>query len=173
MQSKTNYLTGNVDTDVTIINSLNLDDLRNICRMNQYAANLCENHITLKSRIKLVKHKVSHLMDLINTKHLGIILQPMNESEPFITYHDLMNKINITEPANEEDDTDLHPSNILNDYIIMSIRISKENNQYLLTYNLGQFLQYYDVDVTTFYANAQSLQEFLTHAYYNHLILNV
>lgn len=32
--------TGIVDTDV-IINSLNLDDLRTICRMNQYAADLC------------------------------------------------------------------------------------------------------------------------------------
>jgi hypothetical protein len=169
-----NTLTGNEDVDVKIINSFNLEDLRRVCQMNQYTANLCENHITLKSRIKQTKQKVEHVLELINSRVSGVILQPNDETETFQSFHDLMNKINITEPASEDDPNDLHPSIIFNDFTVFNITIYKNLKNYKFVYQLGDLDLYGDsmsIDGTTFDGNENQLKEFLLHIYYNKLIL--
>lgn len=163
-----NTLTGNEDVDVKIINSFNLEDLRRVCQMNQYAANLCENHDILKHRIKQTKQKVEYVLGLINNRITGIVLQSNDETEIFQSFHDLMNKINITEP------NDLHPSNVYNDYIVFNIKLYKNIKDYSLVYELGELNSYYDYyshDLTTFYVNENQLKEFLLNIYYNQLIL--
>ncbi len=83
-------LTGNEDTDVKIINSLKLKDLRQICQLNNYAANLCENHIVLKNRIKNVKKIVNRILILVNERISGMVLTMNNEYQTFKVFNDLM-----------------------------------------------------------------------------------
>lgn len=168
-------LTGNEDVDVAIINSFNLDDLRRICQLNQYTANLCENHIVLKMRIKEIKQKVRQILLLINNRVSGMIFQPNDESEIFQTFHDVMNKLDINEPANQDDPNDLHPSDIFNEYTVFNIKIYKIDGSYKFVYELGDLALYDDyrsVDVTTFMGNENQLQEFLLQLYYNRFILS-
>lgn len=173
-------LTGKVDTDVVIINSLTLDDVRQVCQMNKYAANLCENHITLKSKFKFVKNRVNHVMNLIDNKLTGVLLQPEYEYEKFITFHSLMNNLNITEPVFDDDDDDsedpVHPSMIFNNFIVTEIRCTSVDDYYTVVYGLNKFFVvnvYETSDVTTFYGNRKQMIEFLTQLYYNQLLLIV
>ena len=161
-------LTGNEDTDVEIINSLNLDDLRSVCRTNQYASNLCQNHITLKSRINNIKKKVTNIMSLITDGYYMIILQPYYGIK-FRNFHKIMNNIEIIELASPEGD--LHPSNIFNNYKVELLRVfESDTNKYGIQYGLNDF---YDMDLTFFIGTEDQLVEFLTQIYYNKLILMI
>ncbi len=86
-----------------------------------------------------------------------------------------MNKIDITEPADQDDPTELHPSTMFNDYTVFNISIYKYDKGYRFVYEFGDLDLYGDygsVDVTTFYGDENQLQEFLLHLYYNQFILN-
>ncbi len=161
-------LTGNVDTDAIIMSSLSLDDVRRICQINQYAANLCTNH--LKSKFKYVKNKVTHVMNLIDSKVNGVLVQPDNEYETFATFHDLMNTLNITEPTFNEFEE--HPSMVYNTFVVIYLRCIPDDINYQIVYGLTAEVDVYtESDITTFYGNKKQLIELLTQLYYNELIL--
>ena len=165
-----------MDTDVVIISNLTLDDVRHVCQMNRYASNLCENHITLNSKLKFVKNKVKHVMHLIDTKLTGVLLQPEYEYEKFITFHHLMNKLNITEPDDDDSEDPDHPSIVFNNFLVTQLRCTVEDDQYSIIYGLNNHFRvrvYDNSDVTTFYGNRQQMIEFLTQLYYNQLLLIV
>ena len=158
-----NTLTGNEDTDVVIINSLNLNDLRTICSSNQYANNLCKNHIILKSRFNRVKQKATHIMSLINDAYTGIILQPIYMTK-FFSFNDIMNNIKM-----EEQTDNLQPPNFYNDWKVTLIYVFEADDDYYgVQYGLD------DLDEMTFamfYGNTNQMIEFLTQIYYNQLII--
>ena len=164
-------LTNNQDTDVVIINSLNLQELRQVCQMNKYAANLCENHIILKNRIKNVKHIVNRVLDLIENRIMGLTLNMNNEEQTFKDFNDLMVSININDGEKEENNE--NPSSIYNNFIVFNLVIFKYGQSYIFKYYMGEDLyENEDKDITTFTTyDHNKLKEFLLNIYYNNMIL--
>ena len=170
-----NTLTGNTDTDVNIINSLTLQELRLFCRINSYSSDLCQNHIVLKSRMNHVKKKVDHLLNLINTRENGILLSMNDEYQTFKVFNDLMISIKISDDAQPEDD-EQNPSSVLNDHIVYTIQLYKYSQGYIFQYYLGRDLDamdHFNEDRTIFSTyHINSLKEFLLNIFYDELILN-
>ena len=164
-------LTGHQDTDVVIIDSLNLRELRQVCQMNKYAANLCENHIILKNRIKNVKHIVNRVLDLIEDRILGITLNMNNEKQTFKDFNDLMVSINIDDGEKEENNE--NPSSIYNNFIVFNLKIFKYGEIYIFEYYMGEDI--YEIEsknIIVFSTNDNNkLKEFLLNIYYNNMIL--
>lgn len=167
-------LTGNEDTDAIIINSLNLQDLRNVCGINKYAADLCQNNIMLKYKIKSIKERVNKIMTLVKKyKDTGIIIQPY-EHMKFKFFNTLMKKINVEQSSESYDNyNDRQPDN-LNHYFIDNIRITYDTDHYNILYDLTQdrgYNPFISYDKLLFEATDISFKEFLTNLYYDNLIL--
>ncbi len=167
-------ITGTQDVDVKIFESFDLEDLRKICQVDPSINYLCKTHINLQNRMKNAIKKAEYIISLINNRVSGIILQPYHETEDFESFHQLMKSCHISEPPNEDDDTDLHPSDIFNDFTVFNFNIYKSGLRYTLFYQLGHLGLYGDqssIDVTSFYGTEHELKEFLLHLYYNNLVL--
>lgn len=175
MLSRQMTLTGNEDTDVMIINSLTLKELRNVCQINQYTSDLCANHIDLKSRFKNVKKIVNRIVNLIKNRVMGVTLNMNDEKEKFKVFNDLMIELGISDDADKEDEDEENPSNVFNQHIVFHLEIFKYGQGYILQYYMGRDLydnQGFNEDKTVFSTfDVNQLQEFLLHLYYNQLIL--
>src|SRR5258708_18468555 len=105
-----NTLTHVEDTDVKILYPLDLKDFRRICSVDKYAYHLCHNNVILKNKMNNAINRVNNIINkLPNLKKNGIILQPNDEFTIFNNFHNIMKRIMIDEPPNEDDENDLNP----------------------------------------------------------------
>lgn len=126
----------------------------------------------------MAEQRVNRTLELIKSKKSrGMIIEPLQDNEQFVTFHHLMKKLNITEPANEDDPNDLHPSDIFNDYYVYSCRICENypigHVNFDIIYDLHKLEDtlYESPDVATFEATEKQLEEFLMNLYYDNTIL--
>ena len=148
-------LTGNEDVDITIISSLKLEDIRNMCQSSTYATKLC-NHLNKKFR--KVDKKVNYILDLLNKRKNGLKFNTFDEYEKLNTFNEIIKRIN---------DNVLIDDLTLDDYVTC-IDIIYHCEKYCITFHLADI---YICDQIELETSKSQLKEFLTHLYYNQLIL--
>lgn len=162
-------LTQNEDVDVKIINSLNLDDLRNVCSTNQYTSYLCNNHIDLKFKIKNIKDKVDETLKLINKTQFFI---PTN-GQNFGIFHQLLTNMKMA-PADEYIELLLNSEEI-DTYTIYTMIIQKFSfipNLYSIVFTIGETTNslYKNIETISYNGSEDEIKEFLLHIYYDEML---
>ena len=158
-----NTLTGNRDTDISIILALNLKDMNKICRVNKYTKELCHTDRII-NKLNKIKENVEYLINLKETYY------ETNEIfEPFLLF---MNNIRIWIYSIELRANDVvHLGTddyirLYKDYPITSITIKK------LT--MYEIIYYYNVNGVnkkkSFNCNKDQVRKFLTTFLYDELI---
>ncbi len=169
-----NSLTGYVDTDLEIINHLNLNEFRLFCKTNLYNKNFCENNLILHNKFQYIKNKINKILSLMETRKNGIVILPSNEEDTVKTYYILAKQININDLYPDEE-----PLNDVINRIAYAIRIfktteiNKKHGIYTILIDIRDTLEdYLPYDYQVLYASKQQLIEFLTQLYYNQLIID-
>jgi len=153
-------LTGTTDTDVQIIKSLNLDDLRNFCQMNQSASNLCHTNIDLQMKIKSVKDKVNHILTLKKYE--------INTNEKFLKFHLLLDHLHI---STEDEYDEMLLTSTIDNYNIFGLLLIKKK-LYHLIFNIGYWENdlYRQEETIKFECTKEQMREFLLHIYYDRFV---
>jgi len=148
---------------------LQLTDLRSFCQAHPRA---CANPV-IKNKLSYIYNEVNIFLDELNYHY--IIIQPPTYLQ-FGILHNMMKHIGIYEPVDEDDEENIHPSDIFNNYFVISITINKINNYtYTIRFEmdrkqLSPASNQLDFDVSTFYCQKLQLKEFLLQMYYDDLI---
>jgi hypothetical protein len=104
-------LTGNKDTDETILLMLNLSDVMTICSSNQYFNKLCKNN-KLKNKYLEASKQATNFYN--NNFYGGNNLYTIYSSDFFSVFSNLMQTLNIPQRA---------PKNIPDSYASIEIHI--------------------------------------------------
>ncbi len=146
-------LTGNTDIDNIILLSLDLKDVQHLCSSNKYYHQLCNNNIQLQRKINNAKERVSKMIHL-DREQYTFMINEYSEGGPI---YDIIRYLNITE---------FHNQFLENEYYIMSdLNIMRKNDNYLL------YIEVEDKNEYAFNMTKHELKLFLTHLFYNNLLL--
>jgi len=161
-----------IDTDVTILSSLTLHDLRQMCQTNQHWSTFCKTNPILKRKMDMAKLKVEQVIDYID-KQINIVLQPYDIIQ-FKQYHTLINRIGMHDVNEEESDS---YEDIMDDYYspLMTVYKNKDDQLYTCSFYCSDRKLLFDVynappDITSFHATLPQLKEFLLHLIYDRMI---
>ncbi|HSW76950.1 MAG TPA: hypothetical protein VLG50_07880 [Candidatus Saccharimonadales bacterium] len=164
-------LTGIEDTNVKIIENLNLRELRQVCQTNKYILNLCQTNTMLKRKMNKVNKRVNRIMNILSTRDdiIDIKLLLNNKNQTFNDFFNILNKLSILSFYVDGETI----------YRDKTLEFFKKHEVININFNLDYIsfpTYYYDYDVEDFSElnitlSNNALQEFLTHIYYNQLIL--
>ena len=122
--------TGVTDTDVKILSSLSLADLRRACQTNQYLTHICQTNALIKNKIEDTKRKVDNIINYLNKANKSITLQPYNIIT-FDNYHALLDMSHMRDVSlddYEDEDIDDYDKTIMDRFYIKLITITYFNN---------------------------------------------
>jgi len=161
-----------LDVYTTLPDQLYLNDLRSFCQAYPRA---CQN-ATIKNKLSSVYHKVNFILRVLNS--YNFIMEP-NEVLKFNYFHYMMNDIGIYEPADEDDEINIYPSDIQNNLYVISIKL-KKINRYTYTIIFENYSKprsisknlFFEHDITTFYYNQPQFKEFLLQIFYDDSIVD-
>jgi hypothetical protein len=151
--------TGNKDIDVTIITSLNLQDLRRICQIDQYTLKLCKNDIVIKHKINQAEKNVNNTLDTLY-KSKQVAIKPKYELN-FDDLYNLLSKLKINSKSNLID---------FKNRTLHSIRFYYRNDKLLMQIFFPVEIQGYNHYIALFVPNIDQIQELLMNLYYDDLL---
>jgi hypothetical protein len=170
------FPTYNYDIDLEYLLLLNLNDLNNACATNKYTSNLCKNSIILKKKFKKINNKINKIINQVNQREFGIILQPNIEGQQFKSFLDIMFQYDMFQFDNEYEKVKIFDSDprfnsipvnyiiIIDDYIAQS---------YEIQYNIPDDEDEDDnnMNISMYFKDIDTLKKVLLHLYYDNLII--
>ncbi len=154
-------LTNIVDVDKKIFYGLTLHQLQEVCAIDQYTHNLCQNDIFIQKRLKEANVRANHFIEEIKNRH-GLTLNFKNAYFEQLNY---IFKFYIPDMEN----------NGFNAYNIDYITVTKHNikksvYKYVLYISMSKNKI---VDGISDSITTNELYQFLRHAFYDNLILTI